>query len=92
MKILLIAVTLLVVIEVKAHPGWAYPNFQDGTRNNPGRGPPWTVPQRMENPNNRFNSDVEWVCRNPRTNDIVCIFTFEILKHNVSAKNQSFTY
>lgn len=76
MKILLVAVTLLVTIEgwAIAYPGWAtYPGFQNG-RNNPGYGPPWAHPQRMENQNNGFSSDVEWVCQNPKTNDIVCTY------------------
>lgn len=90
MKILLVAVTLLVAIEIEAHPGWgypsypnypSYPSFQDGTRNNRGRGPPWAPPRQIENPNG-VNSEVEWICQNPKTNDIVCTFTFKILKRN----------
>lgn len=85
MKILLAAVALLVAIETEAHPGWStYPDFQDQRGNNPGRG--WGPP-RIEQQNNRFTSDIEWVCQNPKTNDIVCTYklynnrdNFEILK------------
>lgn len=89
MKILLVvAVALLVAIEgwAVAYPGWGtYPSFQNGRGNNPGHGPPWAHPQWMENQNNGFSSDVEWVCQNPRTNDIVCTYNnydFQILKCN----------
>ncbi|XP_018313042.1 uncharacterized protein [Mycetomoellerius zeteki] len=71
MKILLAAVALLVAIETEAHPGWStYPDFQDQRGNNPGRG--WGPP-RIEQQNNRFTSDIEWVCQNPKTNDIMII-------------------
>ncbi|XP_011053898.1 PREDICTED: uncharacterized protein LOC105145787 isoform X2 [Acromyrmex echinatior] len=72
MKILLVAVASLVVIEIEAHPGWStYPGFQDRRGNNPGHG--WGYPQRIEQQNNKLNTDIEWVCQNPRTNDIMII-------------------
>lgn len=98
MKILLVAVALLVTIErwSEAHPGWeTYPGSQNTRGNNPGYGP-WTYPQPMRNQNNGFSSDVEWVCQNPRTNDIVCTYNnhdnSQVLKCNVSATNQPFMY
>lgn len=77
MKRLLVAVILLVASEgwTEAQPGWTtYPSSQNARGNHPGRGPPWAYPQSMENQNNGFSSDVEWVCQNPRTKDIVCIY------------------
>ncbi|XP_011160272.2 uncharacterized protein LOC105196181 [Solenopsis invicta] len=78
MKILLVTVALLIAIEAEAHPSWqTYPDFQNGRGNNPGRGTPWAYsqqyPQHAENQNNGFSSDVEWVCQNPRTRDIMII-------------------
>ncbi|KYN04088.1 PREDICTED: uncharacterized protein LOC108772777 [Cyphomyrmex costatus] len=79
MKILLIAVALLIAIETEAYPGWSgYPGFQNGRGNNPGQG--WGHQQRIEQQNN-----IEWVCKNPRTNDIMIIASDEtrhIPQHN----------
>ncbi|XP_018363191.1 PREDICTED: uncharacterized protein LOC108761258 isoform X1 [Trachymyrmex cornetzi] len=71
MKILLVAVALLIAIEIEAHSEWSpYPGFQDQRGNNPGRG--WGYPQRIEQQNNKF-TDIEWVCQNPKTNDMMII-------------------
>lgn len=96
MKILLVAVVSLVIIEGWAEAqGWGtYPGSQNTRGNNPGQRP-WTYPQPMRNQNNGFGSDVEWVCQNPRTNDIVCTCNhnyFQILKCNVFAMNRLFMY
>lgn len=98
MKILLVAVALLLAIEgwAEAHSGWGtYPGSQNTRGNNPGHGS-WTYPQPMRNQNNGFSSDVEWVCQNPRTNDIVRTYSYnnhdnsQVL--NVSAMNQPLIY
>ncbi|KAL0130819.1 hypothetical protein PUN28_002436 [Cardiocondyla obscurior] len=74
MKVLLIAVALLLVVEGKAYPQATYPIFQNERGPYPGRGSYWAPPQRIENQNNGLGgSDVEWVCQNPRTNDIMII-------------------
>ncbi|XP_011877181.1 PREDICTED: uncharacterized protein LOC105567168 [Vollenhovia emeryi] len=75
MKILVFVVASLIAIAgwTEARPGWERfpgPGYQDGRGNYPNRGP-WQYPQRVEN--NGFSSDVEWVCQNPRTNDIMII-------------------
>lgn len=67
MKILLSVVVLLVAVE--AHQGWSFYGPGVGRGNKPGRGP-WAYPQQ-QTANNLFDSDVEWVCQNPKTNDIV---------------------
>ena len=96
MKILLVAIALLVVIEIEAHPGWStYPGFQNQRGNNPDHG--WRYPQRIEQQNNKLITDIELVCQNPRTNDIVRTYTriAIILKSsniNIFVKNQSFMY
>ncbi|XP_011701626.1 PREDICTED: uncharacterized protein LOC105458197 [Wasmannia auropunctata] len=70
MKILLVAVALLVAIETEAHSGW----WNQERRGNNYPGHTWDQnPQRMENQNNGFSSDVEWVCQNPRTHDMMII-------------------
>jgi len=74
MKILLVIVVLLITIEAEAYPGWPSPGFQNARRNNLGHGSSWAYPQWTENQNNGFSSDIEWICRNPRTNDIVCTY------------------
>jgi len=87
MKVLLAAVALLAAIEAEAHPGWGFsPDVQNGRRNNLGRGPPWGYPQRpqqMQNQNNgAFDADdVEWVCQNPKTNDIMIIASDDTQHH-----------
>lgn len=72
MKALLMVVVLLVAVEAKAHQGWPFygPGVGNGRGNNPGRGS-WTYPQQQQSQNNVFGSDVEWVCQNPKTNDMV---------------------
>ncbi|GAB1863669.1 hypothetical protein CAJAP_04748 [Camponotus japonicus] len=74
MKVLLIVVVLLVAVE--AHQGWPFygPGVGYGRGNKPGRGP-WAYPQQQNPQNNLFDSDVEWVCQNPKTNDIMIIAT-----------------
>jgi len=76
MKILLVIVVLLIAIEAEAYPGWPfyYPGFQNARRNNLGYGSSWAYPQWIKNQNNGFSSDIEWICQNPRTNDIVCTY------------------
>jgi len=75
MKILLVVVALLIVIEAEAYPGWpSYRGFQNARKNNLGHGSSWAYPQWMENQNNGFSSNIEWICQNPRTNDIVCTY------------------
>ncbi|XP_072767847.1 uncharacterized protein [Anoplolepis gracilipes] len=72
MKVLLIAVVLLVAVE--AHQGWPFYNFGGpGQGHNPGRGP-WAYPQQQSQ-NTIFGSDVEWVCQNPKTKDMMIIAT-----------------
>lgn len=71
MRVLLIAVVLFVAVEAKANQGWPYYGVGNGRGfNNPGRGP-WAYPHQQQNQNNIYGSDVEWVCRNPKTNDMV---------------------
>lgn len=71
MKIPLIVVILLVAVE--AHQGWSYGpgGVGYGRGNKPGRGP-WAYPQQQSS-NNLFDSDVQWVCQNPKTNDLVML-------------------
>ncbi|XP_012232751.1 uncharacterized protein [Linepithema humile] len=71
MKMLLIAIALLVAVEAKAYQWATYgPNIQTGRGNNPPRGPTW---MQQQNQNNIFGPDVEWVCQNPKTNDLMII-------------------
>ncbi|XP_029178468.1 probable basic-leucine zipper transcription factor J [Nylanderia fulva] len=77
MKALLIVVALLVAVEAQAHQGWPYYGHSAGNGrgfNYPGRGP-WAYPQQQQNQNNIYGSDVEWVCQNPKTNDMMIIAT-----------------
>jgi len=45
-------------------------NHGPGNGRNYNHGPRWGYPQQTAQ-NNIFTSDVEWVCQNSRTNDIV---------------------
>jgi hypothetical protein len=70
MKALLIVVVFSFVV-IEADERWMQ-NYGPGNgrgRNGNIRGLPWEYPQQIAN--NIFTSDVEWVCQNPRTNDIV---------------------
>lgn len=72
MKVLSIVVVLLVAVE--AYQRWPYYGpGGNGRGNNHGRGP-WAYPQQQSQ-NNMFGSDVEWVCQNPKTNDVMIIAT-----------------
>lgn len=70
MKVLLVVVALLIAIEAQ---GWQFngPGVGNGRGNNPGRGP-WAS-QQQQSQNNILVSDVEWMCQNPKTNDIVIL-------------------
>jgi len=84
MKILLVVV--LIAIEAETYPGWpSYPGFQNARRNNLGHGSSWAYPQWTENQNNGFNSNIEWICRNPRTNDIVCTYIITTILKSLNA-------
>jgi len=75
MKILLIVIVSFVIIEAKER--WIQHHVPGNRRgNNYDRGPPWGYPQQIQQ-NNILSSDVEWVCQNPRSNDIV-IYTSRI--------------
>lgn len=73
MKILPIAIALLVAVKAETFqwkPYGALPNIQHGRGNNPPRGPSWLHSQQ-QNQNNMLSPDIEWVCQNPKTNDMV---------------------
>lgn len=66
MKILLITLLLFIALGAKAewrpHRGFGFGR---------GRGPPWGYPQ--QNQININSEGIEWVCQNPKTNDIMII-------------------
>ncbi|XP_014484281.1 PREDICTED: uncharacterized protein LOC106749394 isoform X2 [Dinoponera quadriceps] len=77
MRILLVTVAILVVVEVSGtYQNWENffnnPGLRNGRGNN--RGPPWAYPLQQDYLQNiALGSDVEWVCRNAKTNDMMII-------------------
>ncbi|EFN88709.1 uncharacterized protein LOC105190685 [Harpegnathos saltator] len=80
MKLLLIAASILVAIEARAYQNWGNffnnPGFGNGRGGNNGRNPFWAVPLQQDYLQSiAMGSDVEWVCRNSKTNDMMIIAT-----------------
>lgn len=74
MKILLVTVMIFVNIDAKAENWDDVFNsvFGSGRGNSHGQGPPWVNPLRPDYLQNiALSSNVEWVCRNSKTNDMV---------------------
>ncbi|XP_032663616.1 uncharacterized protein LOC116840679 [Odontomachus brunneus] len=77
MRILLVALAMLISVEARAQDwgnGFNNPGFGNGRGNNYGYGPAWAYPVRQNYLQNiALGSNVEWVCRNSQTNDVMII-------------------